>query len=84
MVINMAHNVINLAERRQQRMHARHGIGQSAATLRAIDYEAIEEAACQARARAYEAQEAQAMVESEQLRATMDTLIARSNPYTKP
>ena len=51
------HNVINLAERRQQRMRARHNIGDHAATLRALDAEAIEEAACTARARAFEARE---------------------------
>ena len=51
------HNVINLAERRQQRMHARHAIGDHAATLRAFDAEAIEEAACSERARAFEARE---------------------------
>jgi hypothetical protein len=51
------HNVINLNERRQQRMRARHNIGDHAATLRALYAEAIEEAACTARARAFEASE---------------------------
>ena len=106
----MTAHIINLAERRQQRMHARHAIGDHVATLRALDAEAIEEAACSERARAFEArervilrdayeavrdrharyverrtfeaQEAQAMVESARLRATMDALIARPNPYT--
>jgi len=104
----MTAHIINLNERRQQRMRARHNIGDHAATLRALDAEAIEGAACTARARAFEASERailrdayetvrtrhvakvfamplkadNPLVTTAKLRAHMDALIARPNPYT--
>ena len=70
----MTAHIINLNERRQQRMRARHNIGDHAATLRALDAEAIEEAACTARARAFEASE-RVIMETVRLRDLMDRML---------
>jgi hypothetical protein len=70
----MTAHIINLAERRQQRMHARHMIGDHAATLRALDAETIEERACSERARAFEASE-RAIMETVRLRDLMDRML---------